>query len=408
VIDQSQYRRRTTARTIAAGCLATLLAIAGSGCAPDRDDPRSRVGTRETATAAPHAAAASAELCGPPGPLPAGWPEGPPNFVNRLAVRRLLIDRRFDELRALLDAAGDSVRRDARLEHRVVDVYDAFAVADPALEPAIDAFIEAAPGSAAPWLVRATHRVGAGRAARGIRLSRETSRSQFRNMEEAFEAALQDLGRARELEPCHYVMYRNTLEIVGYVADGSVSRATLNEALVTYPASFRLRSQHLGKLKPRWGGSYRQMEAFIQEQLPAASLNPRIRWLQGFVAWDRAEVAAASDDIATALQEYDRAIAASDHPPIRVALAELQAYIGRLPEALQSLTVAIEGSPSYVEALRLRAKVRHLLAKTMNGSARDSALLAVAADLELANALDPADQETADLLRYYRSLRARR
>jgi hypothetical protein len=147
------------------------------------------------------------------------------------------------------------------------------------------------------------------------------------------------------------------------------------------------------------------MEVFVQDHLPAATLNPRIRWLRGFVAWDRAEVAAAKNDTATAFREYARAISLSDHPPIRVALAGLQAYLGRLYEADRSLTVAIEGSPAYVEALRLRAKVRHLQARTMTGAAQDSARTAVAADLELANALDPGDEETTELLQYYRSLR---
>jgi hypothetical protein len=120
--DPPARPRRAPTCVVLPVSLVAALAVAGCGARgqepgaglTDTDSARSAV------SATPFPSAMGVDCGPPPRPLPAAWPSDPPHFLDRPAVRELLVSERFDELFALLQAVGDSARFDARLEDAVV------------------------------------------------------------------------------------------------------------------------------------------------------------------------------------------------------------------------------------------------------------------------------------------------
>lgn len=351
---------------------------------------------------APATPVLSAAACGlPTDARSVNWPADAPHFADRLAVRRLLLDGRYDTLDAVLNAYRDSTWHDPRLEDALVDVFDAFDVADPALRQPIDAYVAAQPGSAAPWLVRATYRVALGERARGADFAARTSQTQFQRMGDALQAAASDVDSARARAPCHYIIYRVSLNILTHVGDTGMSRQVLDEALRTYPSSFRLRAQHLLKLRPRWGGSHAAMDAFAAEQAQPATDNPRLASLRGFTAWDRASLADIAGDVATAQREYGRAMLETDFYAMLERFGRFQYARQQYADAVRNLEAAHRGNPGDAGILYNLSRARYRMARELPTEQRAGPMRAAVAEMQRAGALDPTDDDIAEWLTFY-------
>lgn len=275
--------------------LAGALVIAGAAAAAvfwlnrveERKEAAAKAQAGREERAAPVAAVALA-------PLPVKSPlverEGkdefgyPRSYVDRGSVRSLLAWKKYAELNGYIEQFQRDFLADFHNEYFVQDAVDAFGSAEAELGAELDAWVVATPGSFAPYLARAAHLASAGHAARGAKFRKDTDASNFEEMRRAFERAKGDLGRALELSPRLMPAFRYQMHLA-YVGSTFPFREVANRAYEACSACYLVRTTEQAALEPRWGGSYRQMEAAARSA-PVAE-NPRLRLLQDFAALDQ-------------------------------------------------------------------------------------------------------------------------
>jgi uncharacterized protein len=331
----------------------------------------------------------------------------PVQTIDRLAVRRLLTSRSYDQLDAVLSAYSDSVNNDYRLEYRLFDAYDSFDVPIRSLEPLLDEWVSEHPKSAPARMARGVYLSSLGWNARGAKESNETSRTQFQQMDAFFARATSDFYMGARLDSRSIVPYRGLMLIVMNEPDGAMERLLLDRGLKLQPYSFRLRNTYMSSLTPRWGGSYASMRRFAEESAPYAAKNPRIRALAGYEDWDRGRVFEQRKEYGRALDAYTRALGAGDLYIFRSERGEFYWRRDKFPEALEDLNRALVQSPQDPDALYERSKVMYYLGFHATGDARASLFTQAYDDIELSVALDPTDEYHQEHLAFVReNLRA--
>jgi uncharacterized protein len=316
----------------------------------------------------------------------------PVQTIDRLAVRRLLTSRSYDQLDALLSAYSDSVASDYRLEYRLFDAYDAFDVALPSLEPLLDEWVKQHPKSAPARLARGVYLAARGADARAAKEANETSRAQFQKMEAFFARATSDYYMGAHLDPRSIVPYRGLMGIVMNDPDPAMERLLLDRGLKIQPLSFDLRVAYMWSLLPRWGGSYRAMTQFAEESAPYAARNPRLKALAGYEDWDRGRVLEDHKDYARAEASYTRALGAGDASQFRFERGDFYWRRDEYREALEDLNRALLQRPQDARGLYERSGVEYSLGFHSSGEERTTFFTRAYVDAELSVALDPTDE----------------
>ena len=322
----------------------------------------------------------------------------PNQTIDRLAVRRLLMDRAYDALDTVLTAYADSARRDYRLEYRLFDAYGAFEVAVPWLAPRLNEWVQLRPGSAAALLARATFLAACGWHARGTAWAGDTPPEQFALMGAFFRDAMADVAAALSRTPNSMVAYRELMNLARSLGDIPASRKALDQALKIQPYSFLLRASHMYILEPRWGGSYQAMTDFASESAPYWDRNPRLQALQGFGDWDRGRVLAAAGEKVEALQEFQEALRFGDLGLFRYERGLFYSISERYAEALEDFTSALLQRPQHPDALFHRAIAEYNLGLKASDNTKGASFSQAFRDLELAVELDPTEQGYQQLL----------
>jgi len=280
-----------------------------------------------------------------------GYPRNTPSAVSLVAMLR---HRQFDRLTSEMETLDRAAAEDPKKEYWAVDAADAFAMADPALAPLLDAWVERQPPTFAAYLARGAYRSELAWFYRGTAASEKTTKARFEKQKATLELARADLERAIELNPRalapHVLLVRNAK------ADDSGERE-FERGVAKFPLSFNLHHQRLVDLTPRWGGSLEQVAAFAALGATKSAENPRLRLLSGFVDWARALDLQSKGDHAGALADLARARGHGEHWVFYRALADSKAALGDLNGALADANAALALRPEFVEVLVTRADV---------------------------------------------------
>jgi Zn-dependent protease with chaperone function/TPR repeat protein len=229
--------------------------------------------------------------------------------VHRQIVT-LLERREFDELDRVLGglqrafeagAAGGSVTLE--------QAYFAFDRVPRAAEAALDDWVKAQPESYAAVAGRGCFYYFQGLEARGTAFIAETPEENIRTMRFFFERSRADLQRSLALAPKPYVSRLTLMSMARTAGSRDDEREHYAQALKFAPQSVELRLAHMTSLEPRWGGSYREMEAYVKEgraQLQDAKAADR---LAARIPAYRGDELQRKEDFAAALGQFDQAIA---------------------------------------------------------------------------------------------------
>ena len=314
----------------------------------------------------------------------------PRSMPDRLRLLSLLHHRRFAELTEHLEWFQAQFEADSRKELWPIDALETFDVIDPAVGPLLDAWTAASPDSFAPWAARATYRHRIAWTRRGGAFVKETPASRLQAMSLANGEALRDVTKALELRPGLVAGRRVAIWIAAMEGDDTGrTRAKLVEAgLALCPDCSALRTSYLYSLIPRWGGSPAKMAAFVAESR-RRSKNPRLQLLEGYQHLDRCQVVRQEKRPQEALPHCDRAVAAGEHRDFLLDRAFTRARLDDHRGAIADLDLAIARLPHDPELLRDRAA----------GLAATRQWTRAAADLRLAQRLDPGDERTDKRLR---------
>jgi tetratricopeptide (TPR) repeat protein len=248
-------------------------------------------------------------------PTRASAPPKPMYTLQELRqIRDLFETRRFDELDKAADDVQAAFERDPAYEYEAVGFFKLFRSARPGYEEGLDAWIAHSPAHFAPRLARANFDFNRGWASRGHDFAVKTSTGQFEGMIKGFGRAEGDISYALSINPRLLTAY--TMRMSMFMADSDYVHlaAAQKEAAALFPTSFIAYSAAL--VTPRWGGSYRAMEAVALDAFPHVDKNPELYALFGAIYADQAWVFGHNKQFDRALEFYAKALLYGEEPEI--------------------------------------------------------------------------------------------
>lgn len=305
------------------------------------------------------------------------YPDGRPDSVRLIT---LLHHQNYDKLNKIL------LKRDAAYEADITQEIDfslaveAFANADPEHEALLTEWIARFPESHIPYLVRGVYYSHLGYTWRGTEASSKTSRKQFAKMASYHDNAYRDLEKSIQLKPTT-IAYSTLIDLSSSSRGGKSREDVLIDGLALEPASYAIRKSYLFKLMPRWGGSYEQIDAFLEDTRLYVETNPALNPLLGFKDYVMGYNVQSSGRFEEALEHYTQALNFGEKEWVLKQRGTTYLQLKDYESALKDLDRAITLWPHFQSALTWRGITYEESGNT------DAAL----ADFNLASKLEPYD-----------------
>ncbi len=304
----------------------------------------------------------------------------------------------FDRLESFVTYYQDEMDTDFRKEFWPSTAFAAFAVADPSLSPLLEEWVERYPDSFAAVAARGSYFYELGWYYRGNQYGKDTSQNRIDRMVAYHRQAAADFERALSLRSSAVAVHANMLHLMVTNGAGDPSaRERLERALQHCELCFGIRTTYMRSLRPRWGGSFGQMESYAAGLDELSLRNPKLALLEGYGFMDAGWYYREDEEYHRAHQLYDSALQLGNHPYFLCEKANLLNREERFDEAILFLDSALSLAPQGLDCL----KERHWsLTQTED-------YINAGRDIELARQLDPIDpwiaqrvKWTTDMLRY--------
>jgi tetratricopeptide (TPR) repeat protein len=301
-------------------CVVALLAL-GLGCGDDTGDgraPRLPVAAKEkpekeqakprvigALNVAPAEVPSSLPMIGEEGVDEFGYPK---KMVDKVGLLALLRNKKYDELTEHIESLQKEFEADFKKEYWPFRAIESFSTADPRLRPLLDEWVEKHPQSFAPYAARGNYLNEVGWEYRGHKFADKTSDEQLKAMrgEQAF--ALEDLQKALRLNPKVMIAYTEQLSIFRHGKKDQMQQMIYKKAYEVCPSCYLPALWRSWDLQPRWGGSFEQMQAFVDKITANKKKNPKLALLQGSVAYEKCKVLRKQERYPLALEQCDDAI----------------------------------------------------------------------------------------------------
>ena len=143
--------------------------------------------------------------------------------------------------------------------------YQPFYNTDPAMEPLLTEWIAQFPKSYPARLARGIYYRKVGETKRGSAWASKTPQTNFEQLNKFLDLATDDLLASRPLTEKPVVSIVHLMNITRH-RDGDLgNRYWLEEANRIDPLNYGARRRYIFTLTPRWGGSYEEMYAYLEE-----------------------------------------------------------------------------------------------------------------------------------------------
>ena len=294
-------------------------------------------------------------------------PQVNPNLLLKQRVLALFQQEKFSELDALLESFQKDFEKDFRKEMVLEETFSAFWAYDPAMESRLHKWVQQSPQSYSALLARASYFRSRAQASRGTRWAKDTSATQFAHMELNLGSAGQDVASALKLKGELIVGFEILIAIEMFAPTSGSDRPLVERALANWPNSFLIRKTYMHRLKPRWGGSYEEMQAFADAAQAYAEANPRLKFLHGFIFMDRGQLLSHDKRFEDAVQAHTQALSYGDYWRFRYERADTYWRMNRYPEALEDVTRAIALYPQAEDNYVLRSKILFQMGRFAEG-----------------------------------------
>jgi predicted Zn-dependent protease len=223
-------------------------------------------------------------------------------------VLTLVEKRDYAALEQLFAQKQQRYEQDASTEQELETAFRTFRNLGPSAEPLLKEWSQQMPRSYAAHTARGVYYLWRGIEARGTAFSRETSEEQMHAMNVLFDRAEPELEGSLTLTPKPYISHLSFITLSRYLGDRELGERHYREALAIAPQSLTLRQARMTTLEPRWGGSYRQMEALAKESSAQLKDPAAAAKLAARIPADRADEKQRSKDYAAAVALYDEAL----------------------------------------------------------------------------------------------------
>jgi tetratricopeptide (TPR) repeat protein len=146
--------------------------------------------------------------------------------------------------------------------------------------------------------------------------------------------------------------YAMKIEAGMITGDEKLRDEALAEGLKNHPYAFMIRLQYLQALTPRWGGSYQEMQKFIDECRKFSDENPRLNELSASIPADKGRSYRFLGKNEDAIKMYDEALKISKMPVYYAergdVYMQLQDFKSALADYEQALSLC-PNDPDYLE-----------------------------------------------------------
>jgi len=202
-------------------------------------------------------------------------------------TRMLLRQERYGELDQRMNGFQYAYRSGSPNDEDLVQEFTAFELADPAMEPNLDAWIASYPNSYAAHLARGIHYFKSGVQTRGSQNYDHTTSEQLRGMQLYLQKARQDLQDSLALDPKPMASYGVLMRTNMQLGDQAAVRTLLDAALKLDAHALSPRRAYMRSIQTRFGGSLQQMIDFVQSSRAAGLTPGQLAVLQQFVDDER-------------------------------------------------------------------------------------------------------------------------
>jgi len=240
----------------------------------------------------------------------------------------------YAALDQLLAAKQQRYEQEAGSEEDLEKAFRAFRYLGPSAERALKEWSQQMPRSYAAHTARGVYYLWRGIEARGTGFASETPAEQMQAMTALLDRAAAELERSVPLTPKPYISHLSFVTLSRYVGERELGERHYKEALAIAPQSVSVRQARMTMLEPRWGGSYRQMEALAKESAAALKDPAAAAKIAARIPADHAQERQTAKDYAAALGLYDEALRLDPSAaPLRCERSWLLSQLGRHGEA---------------------------------------------------------------------------
>ncbi len=203
-------------------------------------------------------------------------------------VKDLFENKDFNKLEQILNDYANEQLKDFK-STKIMYAVSALTKSNPDFEAVLDEWIKTKPESTYPYLTKGIYYYHVGYDRRGEDSASKTSAEQFTAMRKYFAQAKILLEKAISLNPQLSYPYRIMILMSSANSDYELKNRYIDVALQRFPSSYKVHENIIHTLKPRWGGSYEQMEQFIKERQKFLS-DKSVRHLKSEIAYDQASM----------------------------------------------------------------------------------------------------------------------
>lgn len=292
----------------------------------------------------------------------------------------LLRAQRFAELDEAFEHVQSVFEADPSKEAWPEQAMNSFAIADPTLEPLLDAWVNAAPQSFGALASRGAWKTTQAWAKRGGKTADKTSRAQFDALAQGSASAIEDYDAALQQRPkAVAVMTAKQHALRGTGAPKEELRRLYDQSTEACPTCFAPRAAWVLDHAPRWGGSKAEMLEAAKFSAAQREANPALALVPAYVEFDLCRSTWDRDGKEAAVEPCKAAASRGPVPRISCRYGDLLLRLDRHDDAMRQFEAGLKVDPQHRACIVGRHWVHH----------KREDFEAAAEDILLARRLDP-------------------
>jgi hypothetical protein len=227
--------------------------------------------------------------------------------VESSPLASALVKGDIDYMETYLNGLQTKFESGGATELEIRDAYKVFYMLDPLQFQTLDAWSKRFPKSYPAHLAKAFAYMKAAYRARGGEFINETPDYKLTEMDRLMRISAQEFRTSLPLAKKPYLSYYYMLDMFQVYGDFKGSRWATDQAEKILPHNYLVNTKYITTLEPKWGGSYEQMLAFIEERKKDSPTN-EILALEAVYYNDRGQAAARNHDNRAAHDNYVEAL----------------------------------------------------------------------------------------------------
>lgn len=200
---------------------------------------------------------------------------GPQDVLKALTSARVSELEQYYSNIAHKQKANDS-------DYAQFNAYQVFVNPDPGLSQPLDQWVSQFSDSPYALTARGLHYYAIAMQYRGRKSTPDTSAAEIESMQKYMEQARSDLSAAMKDGLGFTIPVAALITVYKVLGKRESLEKLAREGLNIYPGSYAIRYAYLDSHIPKWGGTFENLVAFLDDTVGQTSLNPDLKYLHGF------------------------------------------------------------------------------------------------------------------------------